>query len=216
MLSPLGVYRSVMPPWRDAGNLGAQLFTTDALHGSGRVTIYVEHAHFGLIVCYNWQCMHSFCPLDRAIFKALRTHCSLHAGHSSDCTGELACASSSTSVEARVPRRDSRGSRQDLSVSRPHVHGRSSFDQSVTLELVYVKHFPSILAVPEVSSISAATSILVLYRGLGNFRLGIDLSMPSLPHVNPKPMCLPGKPHEIELFSLAYACAGLPFPSVCL
>jgi hypothetical protein len=80
-----------------------------------------------------------------------------------------------------------------------------------TPELVYVKLFSSILAVPVVSSISAATSILVLYRGLGNFRLGIDLSMPSLPHVNPKPMCLPGKPHEIELFSLAYARAGLLF-----
>ena len=82
---------SVMPPWRDADILGAQLFTSDALHGSGRATIYVEHAHSDLIVCYNWQCMHSVCPLDRAIFKALCTHCSLHAGHSSDCTGERTC-----------------------------------------------------------------------------------------------------------------------------
>ena len=43
-------YRSVMPPWRDADTFGTQLFATDALHVSEKVTVRVGHAHFDQIV----------------------------------------------------------------------------------------------------------------------------------------------------------------------
>jgi hypothetical protein len=61
VLSPLGVYHgSVMPPWRDADNLGAQLFTTDALHVSERVTICVGHTYFDQIISLLQMAMHVF------------------------------------------------------------------------------------------------------------------------------------------------------------